>query len=117
MAHTLRFLVLRQLHSTPTLQAGGLFRARRRLPPANNEWGPLTDLPDYVVIGKASPQFTSAGQRRRAVQQYKTADQIVRLLGEMKETQEKHLRDKEFEERNKKILKEQCLREKGNSSV
>ncbi|KAA0196721.1 hypothetical protein FBUS_01343 [Fasciolopsis buskii] len=53
-----------------SLSAAGLFRARRRLPPGNNEWGPLTDLPDYSVIGKKTPVYTSEGQRKRAIRNY-----------------------------------------------
>ncbi|CAH8609673.1 unnamed protein product [Schistosoma curassoni] len=117
MARVLRFITVRQIHQTADLQAGGLFRARRRLPPSNNEWGPLTDLPDYIVIGKANPQFTSQGQRRRAIQQYEVSNKIIQLVGEMKETQEKHARNMGMKESNTKILKQQCLREKGNRSA
>ncbi|CAH8632906.1 unnamed protein product [Schistosoma rodhaini] len=117
MARVLRFFTARQIHLTAGPQAGGLFRARRRLPPSNNEWGPLTDLPDYTVIGKANPQFTSQGQRRRAIKQYKVSTKIIQLIGEMKETQEKYVKNMEMEEINTKILKQQCLREKGNRSA
>ncbi|CAH8609678.1 unnamed protein product [Schistosoma curassoni] len=111
MARVLRFITVRQIHQTADLQAGGLFRA------SNNEWGPLTDLPDYIVIGKANPQFTSQGQRRRAIQQYEVSNKIIQLVGEMKETQEKHARNMGMKESNTKILKQQCLREKGNRSA
>ncbi|KAK4468940.1 hypothetical protein MN116_007605 [Schistosoma mekongi] len=116
MARVLRFILVRQLHSANCLEAGGVFRARRRLPPSNNEWGPLTDLPDYTVIGKANPQFTSEGQRRRAIRQYEVANKIIQLVGEMNDTQAKYAENKESGKIDSESFKENCLREKGNST-
>ncbi|KAH8873193.1 39S ribosomal protein L52 [Schistosoma japonicum] len=114
MVHILRFTLIRQLHSANRLEAGGVFRARRRLPPSNNEWGPLTDLPDYTVIGKANPQFTSEGQRRRAIRQFNVATKIIQLVGEMNKTQAKYAENKEFEKIDIESLQDNRLREKGN---
>ncbi|THD28098.1 hypothetical protein D915_001057 [Fasciola hepatica] len=73
----------RQLYTSCPLSAAGIFRARRRLPPSNTEWGPLTDLPDYTVLGKASPVYTSEGQRKRAIRNYLFSKDVVTLTKNM----------------------------------
>ncbi|CAH8864357.1 unnamed protein product [Trichobilharzia szidati] len=117
MAQVLRISCCRQIHWTNHNAAGGLFRARRRLPPSNNEWGPLTDIPDYVIIGKPTPRFTSVGQKRRAINQFNFANEVIRLTSEMKRTQEKYTQEKELEEKIDETLKEKCLRPKGTKGV
>ncbi len=64
------------------LEASSNSNFRRGLPAANNEWGPLTDLPDYSFPGKRNfkllivlsdgrvPKITTVGQRRRIIDQY-----------------------------------------------
>ncbi|TGZ63373.1 hypothetical protein CRM22_006972 [Opisthorchis felineus] len=74
---SLNLALARSFHCSRILSSGGLFRARRRLPPSNNEWGPLTDRPDFSVIGKPDPRFTSEGQRRRAIKNYQFAWMIA----------------------------------------
>ncbi|CAH8594309.1 unnamed protein product [Heterobilharzia americana] len=117
MAHLLKSLRTRRLHSTINYSAGGLFRARRRLPPSGNEWGPLTDIPDYTIIEKPNPRFTSVGQCRRAIEQYNFANDVVRLTSEMKQTQERYIENKKFEREIVDKLKKECLKPKGNKDI
>ncbi|KAF8566854.1 39S ribosomal protein L52 [Paragonimus westermani] len=106
----------RPFHLSPSSLAGGLFRAKRRLPVSNNEWGPLTDLPDFSIIGKPSPRFTSEGQRRRAIRNYKYVSDIVRLSNEISETKSKFVEEKRQKEAFHRRAEEECLKSKGSFS-
>ncbi|KAF6780422.1 39S ribosomal protein L52 [Paragonimus kellicotti] len=106
----------RPFHLSSNSSAGGLFRAKRRLPVSNNEWGPLTDLPDFSIIGKPGPRFTSEGQRRRAIRNYKYASDIMRLSNEISETKSKFVEGKRQKEALHRRTEEECLKPKGSFS-
>ncbi|KAF5398632.1 39S ribosomal protein L52 [Paragonimus heterotremus] len=106
----------RPFHLSSNSSAGGLFRAKRRLPVSNNEWGPLTDLPDFSIIGKPNPRFTSEGQRRRAIRNYKYASDIMRLSNEISETKYKFVEEKWQKEAFHRKAEEGCLKSKGSFS-
>ncbi|KAG5448237.1 hypothetical protein CSKR_200703 [Clonorchis sinensis] len=113
---SLNIALARSFHCSRILPSGGLFRARRRLPPSNNEWGPLTDRPDFSVIGKPDPRFTSEGQRKRAIKNYQFANDAIRLVSEIYETKAKSeamKRDRDsFIQQTEKL----CLTRKGSFS-
>nr|CAH8864560.1 unnamed protein product [Trichobilharzia regenti] len=66
---------------------------------------------------KTKPRFTSVGQKRRAINQFNFASEVIRLTSEMKRTQEKYKQEKELEEKIEETLKGKCLQPKGTKEV
>ncbi|VUZ41762.1 unnamed protein product [Hymenolepis diminuta] len=95
--------------------AGGIFRARRNLPPSN-EWGPLTDLPDYSFLDGRVPKTTTLGQRKRLVKQYEMTKQIVGLSSELNEANKRLVEKQNEETKRAKVLSESTLKRKGSQS-
>ncbi|VDO13760.1 unnamed protein product [Rodentolepis nana] len=96
--------------------AGGVFRARRGLPPSN-EWGPLTDLPDYSFLDGRVPKVTTVGQRMRLIKQYEMTKQIVTLSSELNEANKRLLEKQDEETRRIKALSESPLKKKGSEKL
>ncbi|CAH8587114.1 unnamed protein product [Dicrocoelium dendriticum] len=102
---------VRTFHACTVMNSGGLFRAN--LPVNNNEWGPLTDLPDFTLLDRPSPRFTSEGQRRRAIRNYEATTSIMRLTAELSRTKAKSENDKVQQEMLTRKAEQSCLRSKG----
>uniref|UniRef100_A0A5K3F492 Large ribosomal subunit protein mL52 n=1 Tax=Mesocestoides corti TaxID=53468 RepID=A0A5K3F492_MESCO len=96
---------------------GGIFRVKRGLPASNNEWGPLTDLPDYSFLDGRIPKITSVGQKRRIIDQYMTTKQIVCLSAELHESNKKLKEQKMAAIEAEKALAEKLLKRKGSRKL
>ncbi|KAL7056747.1 hypothetical protein AAHC03_021102 [Spirometra sp. Aus1] len=91
--------------------AGGWYRSRRGLPAVSNEWGPLTDLPDY------SFPVTTVGQMRRASQQYEDTKRIMQLSSEICLSHEELRRQKELAECKQREFRRSLLTAKGTRKL
>lgn len=70
------------LHCGPAVAAGQKWRLRQGKARSGNEYGPLTDLPDWSYVdGRPAP--ATKGQQRRAQRQRVLNERILRLMREM----------------------------------
>nr|VZI25221.1 unnamed protein product [Spirometra erinaceieuropaei] len=97
--------------------AGGWYRSRRGLPAVSNEWGPLTDLPDYSFPDGRIPKVTTVGQMGRASQQYEDTKRIMQLSSEICLSHEELRRQKELAERKQREFRRSLLTAKGTRKL
>ncbi|RDD44097.1 39S ribosomal protein L52, mitochondrial [Trichoplax sp. H2] len=72
----------RMLSTTSCHSAGEKWRIRRNLPRSGNEYGPLTELPDWSYAdGRPGP--ISKGQKKRDSKQQALSERVQRLLNEV----------------------------------
>uniref|UniRef100_A0A0X3NU65 Large ribosomal subunit protein mL52 n=1 Tax=Schistocephalus solidus TaxID=70667 RepID=A0A0X3NU65_SCHSO len=97
--------------------SGGWYRSRRGLPAMGNEWGPLTDLPDYSFPDGKIPKITTVGQGRRALQQYEYTKRIMKLSSEICLSHEEFKRQRELAECRQRELRRSLLTPKGTKNL
>ncbi|XP_013791202.1 39S ribosomal protein L52, mitochondrial-like [Limulus polyphemus] len=107
------YLIERSIHKSVPLFAGKKWRERNGKAPNGNEFGPLTDYPDWSYAdGRAG--LLGKGQKRRLVEQEGYARKVVQLLKEVDFAVEREANlKKDAEEQHQKLL-EKKLKPKGN---
>ncbi|XP_076352546.1 mitochondrial ribosomal protein L52 isoform X1 [Tachypleus tridentatus] len=103
----------RSIHKSVHLTAGRKWRERNEEAPNGNEFGPLTDNPDWSYADGRMGRL-GKGQKRRLVEQEGYARKVVQLLKEVDFAVEREANiRKDAEEQRQKLL-EKKLKPKGN---
>lgn len=104
----------RQLSSSSPYLGGKKWRESQGLPPSGNEYGPLTDLPDWSYAdGRPAPPLPS--QLKRKEHQRELAEHIDVLAKEMLQAKVKHQEKLEAQRRGEESKAERRLKPKGSA--
>ncbi|TMW43642.1 hypothetical protein DOY81_011280, partial [Sarcophaga bullata] len=102
----------RNISCTASLSLDQKWREEQGLPSNPNEFGPLTNLPDYTFLdGRATPM--GSNQKRRLIKQQEIATKIVTMSKELDMAKERYKNLQEQKEAERQKIMQAKLKPKG----